>query len=63
MEMWFRDTKAHSSITIDGPLIQAQALKIAAMLQQPDFKASAGWVNGFLTRHNISYKKYIGEAG
>jgi len=24
LEMWFRDTKAHSSITINGPLIQAQ---------------------------------------
>jgi len=33
------------------------------MLQQPDFKASAGWLNNFFTRHNISYKKCIGEAG
>ncbi|RNA21200.1 hypothetical protein BpHYR1_029239 [Brachionus plicatilis] len=37
--MWFRDTKAHNSITLDGPLIQAQALKTATMLQKPDFKA------------------------
>ncbi|RNA01686.1 tigger transposable element-derived 4 [Brachionus plicatilis] len=42
LDMWFRDTKAHNSITVDGPLIQAQALKIATMLQKPDFKASSG---------------------
>ncbi|RNA31852.1 tigger transposable element-derived 6-like [Brachionus plicatilis] len=63
LDMWFRDTKAHNSITLDGPLIQAQALKIATMLQKPDFKASSGWLNNFLKRNNISYKKCIGEAG
>ena len=55
--MWFRDTKAHSSITIDGPTIQAQALKIASMLEEKDFKASAGWLNSFFKRHNITDKK------
>ena len=42
LDKWFRDTKAHSSITLDGPLIQNQALKIASMLQEPGFKASQG---------------------
>ncbi|RNA16173.1 tigger transposable element-derived 4 [Brachionus plicatilis] len=55
LDMWFRDTKAHNSITLDGPLIQAQALKISTMLQKPDFKASSGWLNNFLKRHN--YRK------
>ena len=63
LDMWFRNTKAHSSITIDGPMIQAQALKIATMLKEKDFKASPGWLTNFLKRHNISYKKCIGEAG
>ncbi|RMZ97491.1 tigger transposable element-derived 4 [Brachionus plicatilis] len=52
MDMWFRDTKTHNSITLDGPLIQAQALKIATVLQKPDFKASSGWLNNLLKRHN-----------
>ncbi|RNA44204.1 tigger transposable element-derived 4 [Brachionus plicatilis] len=47
LDMWFRDTKAHNSITLDGPLIQAQALKIVTMLQKPDFKASSGWLNKY----------------
>ena len=62
LDHWFRDSKSKPQITIDGPTIQAQALKIASLIQEPNFKASKGWLQAFLSRHNISYKKCIGEA-
>ena len=54
---------SNKNITLNGPLIQAQAIKYATMLQCLDFKASNGWLDGFKKRHNISFKTVVGEAG
>ena len=60
---WFQNVMSNKNITLNGPLIQAQAIKYATMLQCLDFKASNGWLDGFKKRHNISFKTVVGEAG
>jgi hypothetical protein len=32
MEIWFRDLKHNKNVTIDGPTLQAQALKFETLL-------------------------------
>ena len=63
MEIWFREVKQNANITLDGPLMQEQALKFSNLLGITDFKASNGWLDRFKTRMNISFKKIVGEAG
>ena len=60
---WFGDCKSKQSVTIDGPSMQNQALKIAAMLNNDKFKASKGWLQKFNKRHHISLQRNNGEAG
>ena len=60
---WFQNVMSNKNITLNGPLIQAQAIKYATMLQCLDFKASNGWLDGFKKIHNISFKTVVGEAG
>ena len=57
MEIWFRESKTHKNIVIDGPIMQEQAKKFAQYFNYDDFKASTGWLEKFKTRMNISYKK------
>ncbi|RNA33186.1 tigger transposable element-derived 4-like [Brachionus plicatilis] len=59
LDHWFKSVLAYKNITLNGPLIQAQATKYATLLNQTDFKASNGWLN----RHNIIFKTIVGEAG
>jgi hypothetical protein len=63
MEMWFKEVKKNKDVTLDGPLMQQQALKFAQYLNNKEFKASNGWLEKFKQRMNISYKKIVGEAG
>ena len=63
LDHWFQSTMSLKNITIDGPIIQAQAIKFATMLNCLDFKASSGWLEGFKKRHKISFKTIVGEAG
>ena len=63
MDLWFKNTIKEKNITIDGTFIQEQALKFASMEGIVDFKASNGWLDKFKIRHNITFKKIIGEAG
>ena len=63
MDLWFKNTMKEKNVTLDGTLIQAQALKFAAMEGYVDFKASNGWLDKFKIRHNITYKKIVGEGG
>ncbi len=50
-------------VPIDGPIVQAQALKYATMLKQTEFKASSGWLDGFKKRQQLSWKSIVGQAG
>lgn len=58
---WFTQARAHN-IPVSGPIIQAQAFKIAAAIDQNStFVASTGWLNRFRERHNIKFKCISGE--
>ena len=46
-----------------GPLIQEQALKFAKDLGVDQLKASNGWLQPFLKRHNIVFCTMSGESG
>ncbi|XP_052791892.1 tigger transposable element-derived protein 4-like [Mya arenaria] len=59
---WFMDACARL-VTVSGPLIQTKAKKYAEELGLTEFKASNGWLESFLTRHNIVFKKQGGERG
>ena len=61
VDFWFTEAKSFNNVTIDGPMIKAQALKCATMLGHLEFKASNGWLDGFKKRHNISFKSEVGE--
>jgi hypothetical protein len=60
---WYNAAMKNKSVTIDGPMVQQQALKFAVMLQHPEFKASQGWLDCFKKRQNLSWKSIVGEAG
>jgi hypothetical protein len=59
---WF-EKATKMNITVDGPLVQAHALKYATMLGHTEFKASCGWLEKFKKRQQISWKTIVGEAG
>lgn len=49
---WYSNMRSHD-IAVTGPMIQNKALEVAKSLNQPDFKASGGWLYGFKCRHLI----------
>ena len=59
---WFLDATSRQ-INVSGPLIREKALKFASELGLNDFKGSCGWLESFLKRHNIVFKKQSGERG
>jgi hypothetical protein len=60
--LWF-EKATKTNVTVDGPLVKAQALKYATMLGHTEFKASCGWLENFKKRQQISWKRIVGEAG
>ena len=58
---WFTAARA-KHIPVSGPILQEKARNIAKELQQPDFKASNGWLEKFRTRYNISFRILSGES-
>ena len=56
LDSWLKEIKENKSIKLNGPLIQSQALKYAALLKINDFKASPGWLENFKKRNNINWK-------
>ena len=59
---WFQEATSRR-INISGPLIQEQALKFTKDLEVDQFKASNGWLQSFLKRHNIVFRTMSGESG
>ncbi|XP_060596149.1 tigger transposable element-derived protein 4-like [Ruditapes philippinarum] len=59
---WFKDA-VNRRVNITGPLIQEQALNFAAKQGNTSFKASKGWLECFIKRHNISFWSMSGERG
>lgn len=57
---WFCRARS-KSIPLSGPMIQAQALEVAAKMGNHDFKASNGWLEAFRARHNIVWRDVCGE--
>ena len=63
MQVWFNQIMSKPNITLDGPVLKAQASKFAELHGIKGFKASNGWLDGFKKRNNISFKSIVGEGG
>lgn len=63
LDLWFSETRNQNNITIDGPLLKEKAILFAQKFRIEDFKASSGWLDNWKKRHNIVFKKSVGEAG
>ena len=59
---WFTDCTARH-INVTGPLMKEKALQFASELNNEDFKASNGWLESFVKRNNIRFRKLHGEGG
>lgn len=59
---WFQDMTSRK-LPLSGPLIKTRALKFAEELGNTNFKASNGWLESFLRRHNIVFSSMNGERG
>ncbi|WAR01585.1 LZTR1-like protein [Mya arenaria] len=57
------DMKKHALRIIVHHFPKTKAKKYADELDLTEFKASNGWLESFLTRHNIVFKKQGGERG
>lgn len=58
---WFVKAR-NKNIPLSGPIIRTKAKEIAESLGYENFGASAGWLEKFRRRHNISFKAISGEA-
>ncbi len=59
---WFQDLTSRNYV-LSGPLIQQRAREFAEAMNIHDFKASNGWLDRFVKRHNIVYRTRSGERG
>lgn len=57
---WFVGARA-KNMPISGPILQAQALNVAAALNITTFKASTSWLDSFKARHDITFNQICGE--
>ncbi|KAL7297773.1 hypothetical protein TKK_0008808 [Trichogramma kaykai] len=47
---------------MNGPILQAQADKFAAVIGDTDFICNHSWISRFIKRHDFSFGKICGEA-
>ena len=59
--LWFEATKRQGA-SITGHILRAQALNFAQQLNLNNFKASNGFIGGFVKRHNIKFHTKNGES-
>jgi len=59
---WFKEA-SDRTVVVTGPMLREKALKFASDLGVTEFKASNGWLESFLKRHNIGFGNMCGEAG
>ena len=57
---WFNKSRS-MNVPLSGPIIQETARKLAFDLKLPSFKASNGWLQGFIKSHNINLKVALDE--
>ncbi|XP_023317375.1 tigger transposable element-derived protein 4-like [Trichogramma pretiosum] len=58
---WFLQ-KRNQNVPINGPILQVQADKFAAIIGDTDFSCNHSWISRFIKRHDISFGKICGEA-
>jgi hypothetical protein len=58
---WFKQQRSRN-IPICGPLMKAEALRIAKKLGRDNFEASTGWLDRFKVRHGIVFNTAAGES-
>ncbi|KAG8236685.1 hypothetical protein J437_LFUL016722 [Ladona fulva] len=60
--MWLKQARGQN-LPVSGDLIKEKAMKLAELMDIPDFMASDGWLDHFKKRHGITFKTVQGEAG
>lgn len=58
---WYAAMLIERKINVSKQLIQQKAISIAKAMGINDFKASDGWVNGFLDRFNTYFQQDMGK--
>ncbi|XP_071439685.1 tigger transposable element-derived protein 4-like [Hetaerina americana] len=51
------------NLPVSGDLIKEKAMKLAELMNIPDFMARDGWLDNFKKRYRITFKTVQGEAG
>ena len=59
--MWLKQARGQN-LPVCGDLIKEKALKLAELMQIPNFMAN-GWLDNLKKRHGITFKTVQGEAG
>ncbi|XP_054734760.1 tigger transposable element-derived protein 4-like [Anastrepha obliqua] len=58
---WFKSARTRN-LPISGGLLKEKALEFSQKLEQPNFKASTGWLDNWKRRSGICHKKACGES-
>ena len=58
---WFKAARDRN-LPVSGPLLQAKAENFASQLGETRFKCSTGWLDRFIDRHGITFKKVCSES-
>ena len=62
MWTWFQDA-SRRQVPISGPLLQETVRQMAEKFKNETFKASNGWLQSFIKRHNIVFGSMTGDRG
>lgn len=58
---WFAEVRGRN-IPISGAVLTSKARQLAFLLGHDDFNPGNGWLHRFKERHNIKFKRIVGEA-